>query len=54
MASIQHGTFKGDIYVETNDFIKCNILRDINEKFKNTFIIITHYRRNSEITDRII
>jgi lipoprotein-releasing system ATP-binding protein len=31
-----------------------NILRDINEKFKTTFIIITHDRRIAEKTDRII
>lgn len=30
------------------------ILRDINEKFKTTFIIITHDRRIAEKTDRII
>jgi lipoprotein-releasing system ATP-binding protein len=31
-----------------------NILRDINEKFKTTFVIITHDRRIAEKTDRII
>jgi lipoprotein-releasing system ATP-binding protein len=31
-----------------------NILRDINEKFKTTFIIITHDRRIAEKADRII
>jgi len=31
-----------------------DILRDINEKFKTTFIIITHDRRIAEKTDRII
>lgn len=30
------------------------ILRDINEKFKTTFIIITHDRRIAEKTDRIV
>ncbi len=30
------------------------ILRDINQKFKTTFIIITHDRRIAEKTDRII
>ena len=30
------------------------ILRDINEKFKTTFVIITHDRRIAEKTDRII
>jgi len=30
------------------------ILRDINDKFKTTFIIITHDRRIAEKTDRII
>lgn len=31
-----------------------NILREINEKFNTTFIIITHDRRIAEKTDRII
>lgn len=31
-----------------------NILRDINKKFKTTFIIITHDRKVAEKTDRII
>lgn len=31
-----------------------NILRDINQKLKTTFIIITHDRRIAEKTDRII
>lgn len=31
-----------------------DILRDVNEKFKTTFIIITHDRRIAEKTDRII
>lgn len=31
-----------------------NILRDINEKFKTTFIIITHDRRIAEKADRIV
>ena len=31
-----------------------SIMRDINEKFKTTFIIITHDRRIAERTDRII
>lgn len=30
------------------------ILRDINEKFKTTFVIITHDRRIAEKTDRIV
>lgn len=31
-----------------------NILRDINEKFKTTFIVITHDRRIAEKADRIV
>ncbi|NLB20576.1 MAG: ABC transporter ATP-binding protein [Clostridium sp.] len=31
-----------------------NLLRDINEKFQTTFVIITHDRRIAEKTDRII
>ena len=31
-----------------------NIMRDINEKFKTTFMIITHDQRIAEKTDRII
>lgn len=31
-----------------------NLLRDINEKFKTTFIIITHDRRIAEKADRIV
>ncbi len=31
-----------------------DIMRDINEKFKTTFIIITHDRRIAQKTDRII
>lgn len=31
-----------------------NILRDINEKFKTTFVVITHDRRIAEKADRII
>jgi lipoprotein-releasing system ATP-binding protein len=31
-----------------------NLLRDINEKFKTTFVIITHDRRIAEKADRIV
>lgn len=31
-----------------------NLLRDINEKFQTTFVIVTHDRRIAEKTDRII
>jgi lipoprotein-releasing system ATP-binding protein len=31
-----------------------NLLREINEKFKTTFIIVTHDRKVAEKTDRII
>jgi lipoprotein-releasing system ATP-binding protein len=31
-----------------------SIMRDMNEKFKTTFIIITHDKRIAERTDRII
>ncbi len=31
-----------------------NLLRDINEKFKTTFVVITHDRRIAEKADRII
>lgn len=31
-----------------------NILRDINEKFKTTFVVITHDRRIAEKADRIV
>ena len=31
-----------------------NIMRDINERFKTTFLIITHDRRIAQKADRII
>ena len=31
-----------------------NLLRDINEKFNTTFVVITHDRRIAEKADRII
>lgn len=31
-----------------------NILRDINKKYKTTFIIVTHDRKIAEKTDRIV
>lgn len=43
----------GNLDSDTTETIY-NMLRDINEKFKTTFIIITHDRRIAEKADRII
>lgn len=43
----------GNLDSESTEVIY-DIMRDINEKFKTTFIIITHDRRIAEKTDRII
>lgn len=43
----------GNLDSESTEIIY-EIMRDINEKFKTTFLIITHDRRIAEKTDRII
>ncbi len=43
----------GNLDSESTEVIY-DIMRDINEKFKTTFMIITHDRRIAEKTDRII
>lgn len=43
----------GNLDSDTTETIY-NLLRDINEKFKTTFVIITHDRRIAEKADRII
>jgi lipoprotein-releasing system ATP-binding protein len=43
----------GNLDSESTEVIY-NIMRDINEKFKTTFVIITHDRRIAQKTDRII
>ncbi|HSL87397.1 MAG TPA: bacitracin ABC transporter ATP-binding protein, partial [Bacteroidales bacterium] len=43
----------GNLDSDTTETIY-NLLRDINEKFKTTFVVITHDRRIAEKADRII
>lgn len=43
----------GNLDTDTTETIY-ELLRDINEKYKTTFIVITHDRRIAEKTDRII
>jgi len=43
----------GNLDSETTELVY-DILRDINKKFKTTFIIITHDRKIAEKTDRIV
>jgi lipoprotein-releasing system ATP-binding protein len=43
----------GNLDSETTEIIY-DTLRDINQKFKTTFIIITHNRKIAEKTDRIV
>jgi lipoprotein-releasing system ATP-binding protein len=43
----------GNLDSDTSETVY-SILRDINEKYKTTFVIITHDKRIAEKTDRII
>jgi lipoprotein-releasing system ATP-binding protein len=43
----------GNLDSETTELVY-DILRDINKKFKTTFIVITHDRKIAEKTDRIV
>ena len=43
----------GNLDSDTTETIY-NLLRDINEKFGTTFVIITHDRRIAEKADRIV
>lgn len=43
----------GNLDSDTSEIIY-NLLRDINQKYKTTFIIITHDQRIAEKTDRIV
>ncbi|NCC80341.1 MAG: lipoprotein-releasing ABC transporter ATP-binding protein LolD, partial [Clostridia bacterium] len=43
----------GNLHSDTTETIY-NLLRDINEKFGTTFVIITHDRRIAEKADRIV